>query len=173
VNDTAYELVEPLNATIAGGGNGRIVKLDNDSNVVTAAVRDGSGVEWYVLRNQGDELTFVADKPAQIVVSAESYPANLLVNLTGQAGLLSTPLATTGGRFVEHWGEIPAGPIDGVNAVFTLEAEPLPTSSLMLYRDGLLMRPGGNDYRLSDQTITFVTGNAPEFDAVLIANYTS
>ena len=173
MNDAAYTLDGQLDATIPGGGNGRIVKLDRSANPVTVTLRDGSGTDTYVLRGQGDEFTFHAGAPAQIVVTAETYPASILLNLTGQPGLLSTPLANTGGALVEHWGEIPAGDIDGVNRVYTLTEAPNPSTSLMLYRDGLQMRPGGNDYRLAGNVITFEPGNAPEYDAVMTANYTA
>lgn len=50
----------------------------------------------------------------------------------------------------------PTGAINGVNAAFTLSQTPSPTSSLAVYRNGLLMS-SGIDYTLSGAAITFVS----------------
>lgn len=56
--------------------------------------------------------------------------------------------------------EVPAGTINGVNAVFTLSASPV---SLLVFRNGLLQKIGaGNDYLWSGSTVTFQAGAVPE-----------
>lgn len=72
------------------------------------------------------------------------------------------------------WNEAPSGVVNGTNGVFTLAMAPSPSSSLLLFRNGLLMLVGaGNDYTLSTNTITFQTGNEPAAGAVLVASYTT
>ncbi len=66
--------------------------------------------------------------------------------------------------------EVPAGAVNGSNAAFTLAYVPNPPASLALYRNGLLMRQGG-DYTLSGNTITFVTGAVPQTSDILTAFY--
>jgi len=71
------------------------------------------------------------------------------------------------------YNEIPGGAIDGSNNVFSLAFAPNPTTSLMLFRDGLIMSPGaGNDYVLSSATITLDASNAPQSGSNLRAFYT-
>jgi hypothetical protein len=57
--------------------------------------------------------------------------------------------------------ETPVGAVDGSNAIFTLSAIPLPASSLMVFRNGLLQKPV-IDYALSLDRITFVQGALPQ-----------
>jgi len=66
--------------------------------------------------------------------------------------------------------EVPAGAANGSNAAFTLAYVPNPPASLALYRNGLLMRQGG-DYTLSGNAITFMTGAAPQTGDILAAFY--
>ena len=54
---------------------------------------------------------------------------------------------------------IPVGPINGVNAAFTLPQAP--TGFLMVFLNGVLQIPGGVDYTLAGAIITFVAGNIP------------
>jgi hypothetical protein len=66
--------------------------------------------------------------------------------------------------------EIPAGLIDGSNAVFVLNAAPSPASSLVLIRNGLKLSSGG-DYTLSGNTILFAVGALPQTGDQLFAGY--
>lgn len=67
--------------------------------------------------------------------------------------------------------ETPVGTIDGVNPTFTLSHTPSPPESLMLFKGGLLQRPEGNDYTLSGETITFVSGAIPSSGDPITAIY--
>lgn len=92
------------------------------------------------------------------------------VRVDGSASPCSTGdsgVGTTVG-FVD--GETPAGSVNSSNATFTLASTPAPAASLLLYRNGLLMR-SGIDYLLSGQTITFLTQSLPQTGDSLIANY--
>jgi hypothetical protein len=66
--------------------------------------------------------------------------------------------------------EVPGGVIDGSNAAFTLSQAPSPAVSLLLYRNGLLMK-AGLDYTLSGTNIGFVAGATPQPGDVLLASY--
>jgi hypothetical protein len=66
--------------------------------------------------------------------------------------------------------ETPAGAVNGTNANFTLSGAPLPASSLMLYRNGLLQK-AGVDYTLSQAQITFLAGAIPQSGDLLQATY--
>jgi hypothetical protein len=88
------------------------------------------------------------------------------------SGAVVTPTLVPGSDSFIAWGtyagtgtapafydyKVPAGTIDGTNAVFTLPLTPMPATSLRLYLNGLLMTPGvGKDYTLSGATITYTS----------------
>lgn len=52
--------------------------------------------------------------------------------------------------------EIPSGVIDGSNTVFQLAFAPSPEASLRLYKNGILMRRGG-DYTLTGINLALIT----------------
>jgi len=66
--------------------------------------------------------------------------------------------------------EVPGGAIDGANLFFSVANTPSPASSLHLFRNGLLQRPGF-DYILSGSTITFVSAAGPLVGDSLLASY--
>jgi hypothetical protein len=67
-------------------------------------------------------------------------------------------------------GETPAGVINGVNTTFTLNFAPSPPASLVLIRNGLVMKQGV-DYSLSGVAITFLPGSVPQTGDGLLAGY--
>ena len=73
-----------------------------------------------------------------------------------------------GATFVDQ--EVPAGTVDGANAVFTIANAPTPSSSLHLYRNGLLQKVGF-DFSITGQAITFVTAAVPQAGDTLLASY--
>ena len=66
------------------------------------------------------------------------------------------------------YDETPSGTVNGSNVTFTLANTPV-AGTLVLYRDGQRLVPGGADYTLSTATITFVT--APTTGSILRADY--
>lgn len=66
--------------------------------------------------------------------------------------------------------EIPSGVINGSNPNFLLISAPNPDISLMLYKNGVLMKLGVN-YTLLNRTITFLAGSIPTGGDVLFASY--
>lgn len=82
-------------------------------------------------------------------------------NLVGGSG---------GGNNIE-FAEVPAGVINGVNAVFTLVNSPNPANSLQLQKNGVYMTQGV-DYNLAANVITYVAGAIPQVgDAHVAAEY--
>lgn len=66
--------------------------------------------------------------------------------------------------------EVPAGLVNGVNVFYTLSMVPVPTSSLYLYRNGVLQK-AGQDYTLSGNTIQFLAVSTPQNGDTLLASY--
>ena len=66
--------------------------------------------------------------------------------------------------------EIPGGTINGANVNFTLASSPNPTTSLRLYRNGLLLVPNV-EYTLSGSAITFTSARTPQSGDAIAAYY--
>jgi len=96
-------------------------------------------------------------------LKADDIVASNSLTLNGDS-LFAWPVSFT---FVR--GEVPAGVVDGANAVFTLASTPA-AGSVALYLNGLRLLAGaGNDYTLAGAIITMAT--APQAGDVLIADY--
>lgn len=66
--------------------------------------------------------------------------------------------------------ETPAGVVNGVNLVFTLNQAPAPASSLHLFRNGVLQRQSV-DYVLNGNAVTFLAVSTPQTGDQLAASY--
>jgi hypothetical protein len=66
--------------------------------------------------------------------------------------------------------EVPVGAVDGVNRTFQLSFSPSPPNSLILTRNGLVMKRGV-DYALSSKTITFIVEQTPQVGDIILAWY--
>jgi hypothetical protein len=73
-----------------------------------------------------------------------------------------------GGGGTSISGEVPSGPIDGVNTTFILGHTPLP-NTLKVFLNGLRQKQT-LDFLFSGATITFVT--APQNSDLLLCDYT-
>jgi hypothetical protein len=89
------------------------------------------------------------------------------VRVDGSSGPCGST-ADPGPGFVDH--EVPAGLVNSSNATFTLASAPVPASSLMVYRNGLLMR-SGLDFNLSGSTVKFTVASVPQTGDNLLASY--
>ena len=78
-------------------------------------------------------------------------------------------LETVAGSLAQVCGDVPAGPVDGTNAVFILSFAPSPPLSLMLFVNGVLMKGGGNDFTLLGSRVTLAL--APPAGTPLVAFY--
>jgi len=86
------------------------------------------------------------------------------VRVDGSSG----PCGGSAPSFVD--GDTPAGIVDGSNTGFTLSANPAPTSSLAVYRNGMLQTLG-QDYNVTGNLLQFVAGAAPQPGDTLLASY--
>jgi hypothetical protein len=75
---------------------------------------------------------------------------------------------TPGVGFVDQ--EAPSGTMNGVNAAFTLSQPPTPSSSLVVYRNGLHLT-AGVDYTEAGSTITFTPTLVPQPGDILLCSY--
>jgi hypothetical protein len=91
------------------------------------------------------------------------------VHVDGSSGPCGTAGSSTAGpNFMD--ADVPAGPLNGANTSFTLSAVPVPTSSVALYRNGVLQK-AGLDYNLSGNTVQFLSGSTPQTGDTLLASY--
>jgi hypothetical protein len=90
------------------------------------------------------------------------------IRVDGTAGVCGSGSGGTGPTFVDM--EVPAGAINGSNALFTLAYSPAPAASLHLYRNGILQK-AGLDYTLSGPILTFIAGAIPQSGDALLASY--
>lgn len=98
---------------------------------------------------------------------------NGLAVLDGSGFLATAQLPVGAGNHTHVWNEVPTGQIDGIVSVMTLAAIPA-SGSLMLFRNGLLLRAGaGNDYALVGAVITFLPGNLCQPGDIVLASYTT
>jgi prefoldin subunit 5 len=94
--------------------------------------------------------------------------SNTVATLTSTVNTLSNGQSANSAVFVDS--ETPSGTANGVNANFTLTNTPSPSSSLELYRNGILQMPGV-DYTLSGNSITFLSHSLPQTNDILQAFY--
>lgn len=83
---------------------------------------------------------------------------------TGPAGPGATiPMPAT--------GEVMAGTVNGVNAVFTLANAPAAGWPVFIYRNGLRLNVSNGDYTIAGQTVTVAAGQVPQTGESLNADY--
>ncbi len=107
------------------------------------------------------------------VTSTVSGLSTSVTNLTNTVnGLAATVSGLTSGTVTAEFvdAETPGGTVNGTNATFTLANTPVSSTSLSLFRNGLLQSVGV-DYTLSGMTITFLTGAIPQANDILLASY--
>jgi hypothetical protein len=66
--------------------------------------------------------------------------------------------------------EVPGGTVDGANTTFTLTHAPSPIASLILFRNGLLLKQGA-DFAITGNTLTFFLGAIPQPGDLMAASY--
>ena len=90
------------------------------------------------------------------------------VRVDGSSG----PCGGNGGGLLPSFAdaETPGGAVDGINTTFTLNFSPSPAASLIVFRNGVLMKPG-TDYSIIGAVITFFLGSVPQPGDALFASY--
>lgn len=149
--------VAPGSITGSGPGSATIINISDVTGLQSALnVRTLLGTGFTVSRSAVIDATGAIDGAV----------GNLgdCLHVDGTSG----PCSTFSTTFID--GEAPAGTLDGVNATFVLANVPNPSSGLALFRNGLLLRQGG-DYTLSSNTVTFLTGAVPQPNDIVTASY--
>lgn len=148
-------------------------------------ITGGGGSAGGLTQIQESDVTgLVADLTARAVKGpGYSNSRTAIINDTGQIeGAVGTATdcmhvdgtsgtCGTGGStitFVD--GESPGGVVDGSNVTFTLANAPSPSTSLHLFRNGIMQKLGF-DYTFSGSTIVFVAGATPQPGDTILAEY--
>jgi hypothetical protein len=116
------------------------------------------------LKGAGYAAGSVAVVDALGVLESATGTATDCMHVDGSSG----PCGGTAPSFMD--GDSPAGIVDGSNASFTLSAVPNPTTSLAVYRNGVLQKTG-QDYSFTGTTLQFVAASAPQPGDTLLASY--
>jgi hypothetical protein len=90
------------------------------------------------------------------------------VHVDGSSGPCGTASAATGPSFTD--GETPGGLVNGANTAFITIVAPTPSSSLALYRNGVMQKPG-LDYTLNGNSVQFRAASTPQVGDTLLAYY--
>jgi hypothetical protein len=108
---------------------------------------------------EGDPAITTVTIPSWAPTTAPYLLTAAAVGLSSNAGVLV-------------WNEVPGGTINSTNDTFTLVHAPLSSTTMMLFKNGILQRAGaGNDFTLATLTITFLAGNIPQTDDILACTY--
>ena len=154
----------PGAVTTPGVGNG---------TSITVQISDVTGLQSALNLRPTMGTSFTVSRAAVInsVGSIDGAMGNLsdCLHVDGTSGSCGTGSTTSGSvSFVDS--ETPGGTVDGSNTTFTLANAPNPSSSVALFRNGLLMKPG-MDYTVSGSSVLFQTGVAPQPGDTLLASY--
>ena len=148
--------------TVLTGSNNTIIgaNVGNQTITDTVILADGTGT----IRLQIG--TVAAFNVLITTASLGTGPASSSTYLRGDQTWATIPVVPT---FVDK--EIPSGAINGSNTIFTLANTPT-SGSEQIVVNGLMLYPGsGNDYTISGNTITFLTGAIPQTGDRLFVNY--
>jgi hypothetical protein len=133
-----------------GSLSGNLTTIGSQLATVAASV---SSIQGFTAQNSND------------IASLKTAVATLTSQMTALLQATSDGGSTT---FVD--GENPSGTIDGTNLTFLLTNSPSPSSSLQLWKNGVLLAQP-NDFTLVGSAITFVSAAVPFPGDVLFARY--
>ena len=157
------------------GRNSKVVRIvDGLLQVQLAPTTNTNNTYYSVKYSSTGRVLFTetwAVSPSSATLKIRDVRAVLL-----PGGFVSAPNSAGGGVIGENGTgafvdfETPTGLINGSNLVFTLASTPSPVASLELYRNGLRLSPP-DDYTVTGNTITFVSGAQPQTGDILRATY--
>jgi hypothetical protein len=152
-------------ATITGNGTG------NDTNAQGPIAE--SGVTGLVADLSARPIKGPNFAPGAVAVvnsqgSVDSVVGNPddCVHVDGSSGPCGS---SSSASFMD--GDIPSGIVDGANNSFTLSDVPNPSTSLQMYRNGLLMDQNVDYTLVNNNVVQFSAGNTPQPGDTLFANY--
>ena len=106
----------------------------------------------YILMTDEEEMNTI-----QATINAVSNLPNVVAKLVQDATVII-------------WNEIPVGSIDGMNATFTMEFDPMSAEKVLVFVNGVLQEKENNaDYTLSGKVITF--NSPPEIGSKVLVTY--
>jgi hypothetical protein len=114
-----------------------------------------------LLLDQGGDYTLAANN---ITFATGAVPQSTDILIASYRLSVSLP----GVGFVDQ--ETPSGALNGVNAAFTTSQTPSPSTSLVVYRNGVRETPGV-DYTASGSAITFMSNLVPQSGDILLCFY--
>jgi hypothetical protein len=154
---------QPLFPITGGGGAGGLTQIQESD--VTGLVAD---LTARAVKGPGfsNSRTAIINDTGQIegAVGASTD----CIHVDGSAGACGSGGSSSSTNFVD--GESPGGVVDGSNVTFTLVNAPLPSTSLHLFRNGILQKLAF-DYTFSGSTIAFVAGATPQPGDTILADY--
>lgn len=159
----------PVTPSSSGSGSGG----STPSSQTNLPISSITGLQTALNARPVEGTSFVAGRAAVIdsTGAIDGATGNLgdCVHVDGSTGACGSSNGSTGsGTFVDS--EAPGGAINGSNTSFTLANIPAPSTSVELFRNGLLLQQG-NDYTVSSNVITFLSSTAPQTNDVLLASY--
>ena len=143
------------------------LNLAGGANIVTGTLpvaNGGTGQSSYL---NGELL--IGNTTGNTLVKA-TLTAGTGISITNGAGSITiATTAFTTSNFVTR--EIPTGTVNGTNPTFTLANTPT-AGTEEVFVNGILQNVGaGNDYTISTNTITFLSGAIPQTGDVVLVNY--
>ena len=90
------------------------------------------------------------------------------LHVDGSSGACGSGSGGTTASFMDS--DSPSGIVDGSNTTFTLSQTPSPSTSLALYRNGILQKVT-QDFTIGGSSVAFVTANTPQPGDTLLASY--
>lgn len=137
----------------------------------TIQIADVSGLTEALSDRPTRSVAFLPNRVALIdetgAIAGVSGSEGDCVHVDGTAGACGSGGGTSIG-FVDV--ETPAGTVNGVNMVFLLAQTPYPSTSLHLFRNGILQKPAV-DYVLNGNGVTFLSVATPQTGDLLLASY--
>ena len=153
--------------TVVGGGDGGPGSISG----TPLQIGDVTGLANELAIRPTEGVGFAIGRTAVInqagMIEGAAGRAGDCVRVDGSSGSCGGNILT---NFLYSDNEIPAGTLDGVNTIFSLQNAPSPATSLYLYRNGILL-VAGTDYNVAGSTITFFLGSVPQPGDSLTTSY--
>jgi hypothetical protein len=153
-------IATPSNVTAPASDTGGTTTPTQESDIVGLVADLGARP----LKGAGYAAGRTAVVDALGVLESAAGTATDCMHVDGSSG----PCGGAAPSFMD--GDSPAGIVDGSNTSFTLSAVPDPTTSLAVYRNGVLQKTG-QDYTFTGTTLQFVAASAPQPGDTLLASY--